>query len=101
MKNVILSADVDYFVYSVPDIVEENLLDYCLEFEKWLHSPYGKQYCLEIYNDKNICRLPDDFIVWLNKNKFPDQPSFFVENLGNICWKDIPERCKEYQDFNF
>lgn len=101
MKNVILSADVDLMVYSVPDEVSSNLEGYCLDFIKWLNSPHGKQYCLEEYKDETICCLPNDFIVWLNKHKFPDQPSFFVENLGNIYLKDVPEHCKKYKDFNF
>ena len=32
MKNVILSADGDQFLYSVPDPVAEHLEKYCMEF---------------------------------------------------------------------
>ena len=100
MKNVILSADGDYKVYSVPDKVSDDLEKYCLEFEKWLYtSPEGEKYYLKQYG--MFAYDESDFIEWLNKYKFPNQISFFVENLGNICWKDIPERCKEYPDFNF
>ena len=45
MKSIILSADGDRVVYSVPDVVAENLDQYCIEFcDKWLHtSPYAKK----------------------------------------------------------
>ena len=45
MKNVIISADGDRMVYSVPDIVADNLTEYCIEFcDKWLRtSPYAKK----------------------------------------------------------
>ena len=47
MKNVILSADGDYKVYSVPDKVSDDLEKYCLEFEMWLYtSPEGEKYYL-------------------------------------------------------
>lgn len=37
VKNVVLSADGDRMVYSVPDIVAENLQEYCLRFcDRWL-----------------------------------------------------------------
>lgn len=37
MKNVILSADGDRMVWSVPDVVAANLEEYCMEFCcRWL-----------------------------------------------------------------
>ena len=39
MKNVIISADGDRMVYSVPNIVADNLTEYCIEFcDKWLRT---------------------------------------------------------------
>ena len=32
MKNVIISADGDRMVYSVPNLVADNLTEYCIEF---------------------------------------------------------------------
>lgn len=32
MKNIVLSADGDRVVYSVPDVVADRLEDYCMEF---------------------------------------------------------------------
>ena len=44
MKNIILSADGDCVVYSVPDVVADNLREYCIEFcDEWLwKSPNAK-----------------------------------------------------------
>ena len=46
MKNVVISADGDRKVYSVPDVVADNLREYCIEFcDKWLQSsPQAKKY---------------------------------------------------------
>lgn len=38
MKNIVLSADGDRRVYSVPDTVADNLEQYCLNFCDWLES---------------------------------------------------------------
>ena len=39
MKNVILSADGDRMVWSVPDVVAANLEEYCMEFCcRWLRE---------------------------------------------------------------
>lgn len=102
MKNVLLSADVYVFVCSVPDVVADNLDDYCIEFHHWLHTPEGKRYCLEKHNDETICCLPHDFIARLNESIFPDTPSEFISNLGLLYQiKEFPESCKDYPWFNF
>ena len=46
MKKVVISADGDRKVYSVPDVVAENLEKYCMEFcTTWLwESPHAKKY---------------------------------------------------------
>ena len=45
MKDVILSADGDSRVYSVPDTVADNLEAYCLEFcNNWIwNSPHARK----------------------------------------------------------
>ena len=50
MKNIIISADGDRMVYSVPDIVADNLTEYCIEFcDKWLRtSPHAKNIGLTV-----------------------------------------------------
>ena len=38
MKNIVLTTDGPYyFIYNVPDEIANNLLQYCLDFEKWFH----------------------------------------------------------------
>ena len=37
MKNVIISADGDRMVYSVPNIVADNLTEYCIESVSYTH----------------------------------------------------------------
>ncbi|MDL2205735.1 hypothetical protein LJC33_02350 [Eubacteriales bacterium OttesenSCG-928-N13] len=82
MKNVILSADGDSKVYSVPDEVADELDAYCMMFQKWLwKSPHAEGF----RTDKGICYDETDFIDYLNKWIFPNQPSQLIENLG---WLD-------------
>lgn len=101
MKNVILSADCELKVYSVPDEVAGNLRGYCLEFIKWLNTnPNGQKYYIEKLG--GFAFDESDFIEYLNTYKFSDERSVFVENLGRIhSKKDIPEHCKKYKKFNF
>ena len=100
MKNVILSADGDRIVYSVPDEVADHLEAYCLEFcSKWLcTSPHAAKYRI----GGGFCYNEADFIEYLNRWRFPQQPSVFVENLG---WIDsdrlIPPKYKDCPSFNF
>ena len=100
MKNVILSADGDCVVYSVPDVVANNLREYCIEFcDEWLwKSPDAKK-----YRSKNgVCYNEEDFIEYLNKWLFPNQISKFVENIGWISKNSqIPQKYKDCPRFNF
>ena len=85
MKNVILSADGELKVYSVPDKIERELEEICMEF-----SREGGYYDEE------------DFVDWLNRYKYPYQKSQFVENIGFINdEKDIPSQYRECKQFNF
>lgn len=45
MKEIIISADGDSVVYSVPDDVANHLRKYCIEFcDKWMKtSPHAKR----------------------------------------------------------
>lgn len=102
MKNVILSADGDSVVYSVPDEVADNLEKFCIEFaDTWLHkSPQAKKY--RISGSMCVCYNEADFIEYLNKYLFPNQPSILVENLGwTELGKNLPEEYREYPYFNF
>lgn len=100
MKYVLLSADNNPSVYSVPNEVADNLRKYCIDFcGKWLHeSPHAKKYRI----DGGICYDETDFIEYLNKWIFPKIPSVFIETLEWIDSKEeIPEKYKGCEWFNF
>lgn len=63
MREVILSADGDSVVYSVPEEVANNLSKYCIVFcDKWMKtSPDPKKYKI-----KGDCYNEEDFIDYLN-----------------------------------
>ena len=108
MKYVLLSADNEPSIYSVPDIVADNLKEYCCEFcNKWLRtSPNAERYRVgdgASYNEQ-------DFIEYLNTWIFPGESSVLIETLG---WSTIskaingrgalklPKRYKDCEWFNF
>ena len=100
MKEIILSADGESVVYLVPDVVAENLREYCIEFcDNWLwNSPEAKQY----RTAHGVCYNEADFIDYLNKYVFPDQESKFVKNLGWIDLRqNLPSEYKSLPYFNF
>lgn len=100
MKLVILSADGDSMVYTVPDAVADNLEAYCMEFCcEWLwHSPDAGKYRV----NGVVCYNQQDFISYLNTYRFPEEPSALIRNLG---WTGLGETLPpEYRDlpyFNF
>lgn len=100
MKNVILSADGDRVVYSVPDEVAENLEQCCIEFcDKWLWtSPDAEKYRVD-----GVVRYNEaDFIEYLNKWIFPNQPSNYIDCLRSIDFADsLPDKYKNCPQFNF
>ncbi len=100
MKNVLLSADGNIKVYSVPDIVADNLNKYCLRFTDWVKKNPEK--CLV---EKNIVLAFDetDFIEYLNSRFFPQEPSVYVETLkfADISYKEWPKEYKKMPWFNF
>lgn len=100
MKNVVISADGDRKVYSVPDIVADNLSKYCIEFcTKWIrNSPHAKKYRIR----GGVCYNEDDFIEYLNTYVFPNEKSVFVKNLGWIDFHTkLPAPYCDYPEFNF
>lgn len=100
MKEVILSADGDSVLYLVPDVVAENLEEYCLKFcADWLWNSHNAQK----YRVGNaVCYTEADFIEYLNVYLFPDCESKMIKNLG---WTDLgenlPEEYREHPYFNF
>jgi len=100
MKEIILSADGDSVVYLVPDIVADNLSEYCIEFcDKWIwNSPDAKRFRI----GDGVCYNEADFIEYLNQYIFPEQKSKHIKNLGwTNLGKDLPPKYKSYPYFNF
>jgi len=107
MKNVLLSADGLPSVYSVPDIVANNLMRYCSDFSKWLrNSPRAAEY----RKDFGVTYNESDFIKYLNRWIFPNHPSVLVETLDWATIDDamnkrgslrLPEKYKDCEWFNF
>ena len=99
MKNVVLSADGDRMVYSVPDSVADRLDEYCLAFTEWLYaSPHARKYRI----GGGLCYNEADFISYLNRWIFPEQPSQLVRNLGWIDFgQPLPEPWQDCPQFNF
>ena len=100
MKNVVISADGDRKVYSVPDVVAEDLHAYCMEFcTKWLRtSLHAEKYRM----GGGFCYNEDDFIDYLNTWVFPDQKSTLVANLGWIDFQEnLPQPYTDCPQFNF
>lgn len=102
MKKVILSADAELYVYSVPNVVADNLEDYCQEFQcDWLvNSKEAKKYRRRgglIFNEK-------DFIEYLNTYIFPDDRSVLVEKIGFVnihSGEVLPKKYENIPRFNF
>ncbi len=102
MKRVLLSADSYPSVYLVPEEVADHLEAYCLEFAcDWLRTEKrAKKYRV----GGTACYSETDFIEYLNKYKFPDKPSVFIETV-KIHWdgdeNDLPLKYRQLEWFNF
>jgi len=100
LKLVLLSADNAPSVYSVPDRVAENLREYCVEFcDKWLHtSEHAQMYRML----EGVCYDEKDFIAYLNKWIFPNEPTTLIETLDKVNLESgIPEKYRDLEWFNF
>ena len=93
MKEIILSADGPCFLYSVPDVVAENLEKYVVMFFKWLQkSPDAKKY----RRGRMLCYSESAFIEYLNTVLFPNEPSKMIRNLG---WRDMRNKVQPYTEY--
>ena len=99
MKNIALSADGDRKIYAVPDKAADHLEEYCTEFFPWLwESPCAEEY----RRDGVVWYNEDDFILWLNRYQFPEEPSTLVESLSGTGPGDpLPERYRDCPAFDF
>ena len=104
MKHVILSCGSGGFLYAVPDEAAERLSEYCMEFcTDWLwNSPHAEQYRRTRRNPDGtafayVSYTEADFIAWLNRWKFPSQPSVPVGRFDG----DVPEPYRGCPRFDF
>ena len=84
MKKVLLGETYSCNVYFVPDEVAKNLEKYCLEYCEWLRgtSPEAEK----LRKKRRPCPCEEEFVkVYLNKIKFPQYESKFVEELSGKC----------------
>jgi hypothetical protein len=101
LKFVLLSADSAPSVYAVPDIVAENLSEYCMEFcAKWLRT---SEHALKYRNPEGVCCYDEkDFVDYLNEWIFPSEPTVLIETLSEVSVQsEIPEKYRDLQWFNF
>lgn len=100
MKNVLLCTDHVSAVYAVPDPVAENLEEYGVEFcENWLwSSPDAARYRTR----DGLCYEVSDFIDYLNRHVFPEQPSHLVQDISHLNpKKSLPQEYRELPCFLF
>lgn len=103
MKNILLSADGEISVFSVPDAVADNLEKYCLEFcYNWLRkSPNAEKYRAKMGNMIVACYSEKDFIDYLNQYVC-DEQSIFITTLTDTYDEDkLPKEYIGLPYFNF
>lgn len=103
MKTILLSADCEISVFSVPDAVADNLEEYCSEFCcHWLHeSPDAANYRIKMGNMIGVCYGEKDFIEYLNQYVCSER-STLVETLTSVYDEtSVPEKYIGLPYFNF
>ncbi len=102
MKDVLLSADGKVKVYSVPDIVADNLAEYCWEFAaNWIwKNPNGDKLLKELNGIKVAIFNENDFIEYLNVWKFPTKQSVLVKELNYYSY-ELPVKYANFPKYNF
>lgn len=102
MKTVLLNADGDVSAYEVPNIVANNLMKYCSEFNKWLwNSVQAKRF----HTKHGVCYNEKDFIEYLNVWIFPEEQSRVIETVGTFEFiaskQPLPDKYRDCEWFNF
>lgn len=105
MKEVILSADGELYLYSVPADVADNLDKVCNEFATqyiW-HGPDNAKFLKRFDKRYVACFGVADFIEYLNVEIYPQQKSVKIKTIGSFdSFADgIPEEYQHIPWFNF
>lgn len=100
MKNVLLSADSEISVFSVPDKIADNLEKYCLEFCcHWLHeSPDAAKYRVKMGDVVGACYSEKDYL----NQYICEEQSVLIATLADVFGEDgLPEEYIGLPYFNF
>lgn len=103
MRNVLLSADGEISVFSVPDKVADNLEEYCLEFCcHWLYeSPQAAKYRVKMSGTIGVCYNEKDFIDYLNQYVCDERSSLITTLSGVYRKEELPEEYAGLPYYNF
>jgi len=103
MKRVLLSADSEIGVFTVPDKVAEHLEQSCLEFCcNWLHkSPDAAKYRVKMGGVTGVCYSEKDFIDYLNPYICDEQSTLLTSLTGVYDRDELPEEYAGLPYFNF
>ena len=103
MKRILLSADSEISVFTVPDRVADNLEQYCLEFcSDWLHkSPDAEKYRVKTGDTVGVCYNEKDFIDYLNQYICDEQSSLVTSFTEVYPGDKLPEEYAGLPYFNF
>lgn len=103
MKNVLLSADSEISVFSVPDHVADNLERYSLEFCcNWLHkSPKAAKYRVKMGSVIGVCYSEKDFIDYLNQYVCNEQSRLVTTLVDVYDTNTLPKEYAGLPYFNF
>lgn len=105
MKEVILSADNDLCLYSVPADIADNLDSICNEFASsyvW-RGAYNAKFLKCVGEQYVACFGVDDFIWYLNKELYPQMKSVKLKTIGNFdsFSNGVPKEYQHIPWFNF
>ena len=103
MKKVLLSADGEISLFSVPDEVAGDLEKYCMEFCcDWLHkSPDAAKYRVKMGDVTGVCYNEKDFIDYLNQHVCEEQSVLLTTLTGVYVGDELPEEYIGLPFFNF
>jgi len=103
MKRILLSADSEISVFTVPDKVADNLEQYCLEFCcNWLYkSPNAEKYRFKTDGVIGVNFNEKDFIDYLNQYICAEQSSLITTLTKVYVGDELPEEYVGLPYFNF